>query len=242
MIRYDHTLVDLTSNFFVLLQTWKFIYMIIHSAWSLVWIFMKERVKDRNSDSQWKTQPISCNRVMKICKWLKEVLYYLHTVPWLCILLLLFGFFHYHLHSGCLNNSTTNTITSDILQHKQTSHYMIVPCPVIKFNIFINLLKISSDHISYLLKLIINLIYIRSIFTYKKIHVEQIQLALCVDRIVWQIFFKKYYCLSEISFWLPCKQCRSRSASFWRSWLFRIFTVFKQFRNWFMWERLVLTC
>ena len=26
-------------------QMWKFIYIIIHSGWSLVWIFMKERVK-----------------------------------------------------------------------------------------------------------------------------------------------------------------------------------------------------
>ena len=26
-------------------QTWKFIYIIIHSGWSLAWIFMKERVK-----------------------------------------------------------------------------------------------------------------------------------------------------------------------------------------------------
>ena len=44
VIRYDPTLVDLTSNFFVLcnVQTWKFNYIIIHSGWSLAWIFMKE--------------------------------------------------------------------------------------------------------------------------------------------------------------------------------------------------------
>ena len=33
------------------------------------------------------------------------------------------------------------------------------------------------------------------------------------------------YDLSEITFWLPCKHCRSRSASFFRSWLIRIYTV-----------------
>ena len=43
MIRYDPTLVDLTSNFYV--QAWKFIYIIIQSGWSLAWIFIKERVK-----------------------------------------------------------------------------------------------------------------------------------------------------------------------------------------------------
>ena len=45
MIRCDPTLVDLTSNFFVLCRKLKFIKMIIHSGWSLTWIFMKERVK-----------------------------------------------------------------------------------------------------------------------------------------------------------------------------------------------------
>ena len=44
MIRYDLTLVDLTSFLFYV-QTWKFIYIISHSGWSLAWIFMKERVK-----------------------------------------------------------------------------------------------------------------------------------------------------------------------------------------------------
>ena len=31
--------------------------------------------------------------------------------------------------------------------------------------------------------------------------------------------------LSELTFWFPCKQCGSRSASFFRSWLIRIYTV-----------------
>ena len=45
MIRYDPTLVDLTSNFFVLCTNMNvFIYIIIHSGLSLAWIFMKERV------------------------------------------------------------------------------------------------------------------------------------------------------------------------------------------------------
>ena len=44
MIKYDDTLVDLTSNFFFYVQMWKFIYIIIYSGWSLAWIFMKERV------------------------------------------------------------------------------------------------------------------------------------------------------------------------------------------------------
>ena len=44
MIRYDPTLVDITSNFFVqCVQT--FIYIIIHSGWSKAWVFMKEKVK-----------------------------------------------------------------------------------------------------------------------------------------------------------------------------------------------------
>ena len=43
LIRYDPTLVDLTSNFFVqYTQTWIFIYISIHSGWSLAWIFMVE--------------------------------------------------------------------------------------------------------------------------------------------------------------------------------------------------------
>ena len=44
MIRYDPTLVDLTSNFFVLCTHVKVYLKIIHSGWSLAWIFMKERV------------------------------------------------------------------------------------------------------------------------------------------------------------------------------------------------------
>ena len=43
MIRYDPTLVDLTSNFFVLCTNVK-AYIIIHSGWSLACIFMKEEV------------------------------------------------------------------------------------------------------------------------------------------------------------------------------------------------------
>ena len=35
MIRYDPTLVDLTSNVFVLCTNVNFIYIIIHSGWSL---------------------------------------------------------------------------------------------------------------------------------------------------------------------------------------------------------------
>ena len=38
----DPTPVDLTSNFFVLCTNMNFIYIIIHSGWSLAWIFMKE--------------------------------------------------------------------------------------------------------------------------------------------------------------------------------------------------------
>ena len=44
MIRYDPSLVNLTNNFFALVVP-KFIYVIIHSGWSLAWIFIKERVK-----------------------------------------------------------------------------------------------------------------------------------------------------------------------------------------------------
>ena len=44
-IRYDLTLVDLTSNFFVLSTNVK-VYTLIHSWWSLASIFMKERVKE----------------------------------------------------------------------------------------------------------------------------------------------------------------------------------------------------
>ena len=62
----DPIQVDLTSNFFVLCTktkygrseptlvnslfykpTWKFIYIIIHSGWSLLWIFMKEMVNEQ---------------------------------------------------------------------------------------------------------------------------------------------------------------------------------------------------
>ena len=49
MIRYDPTLVDLTSNFFFYVQTWKFIYIIIYSGRSLAWIFMKEKVNTKSS-------------------------------------------------------------------------------------------------------------------------------------------------------------------------------------------------
>ena len=47
MIRYDPTLVNLTSIFFVLCTNMKFIfiYIIIHGGWSLAWIFMKGRIK-----------------------------------------------------------------------------------------------------------------------------------------------------------------------------------------------------
>ena len=45
MIRYDPTLVELTSNFLVLCTNVKFILWISHSGWSLAWIFMKEMVK-----------------------------------------------------------------------------------------------------------------------------------------------------------------------------------------------------
>ena len=45
MIRYDPTLVDMTKISLFYVQTWKFIYIIIHNGWSLAWIFMKERVK-----------------------------------------------------------------------------------------------------------------------------------------------------------------------------------------------------
>ena len=41
MIRNDHTLVDLISNFFVLCTNMKVNYIIIHSGWN---IFIKERV------------------------------------------------------------------------------------------------------------------------------------------------------------------------------------------------------
>ena len=46
MIRYDPTLVDLASYFFVLCTNLKvFLYtVIIHSGWSFAWIFMKEMV------------------------------------------------------------------------------------------------------------------------------------------------------------------------------------------------------
>ena len=46
MIRYDPTLVDMTSVFFLFhVQRQKLIYIIIiHSGWSLAWIFMKERL------------------------------------------------------------------------------------------------------------------------------------------------------------------------------------------------------
>ena len=51
MIRYDPTLVELTSNFcvYMYVQTWKFIYKSIDSGWSLARIFMTERVKDWNN-------------------------------------------------------------------------------------------------------------------------------------------------------------------------------------------------
>ena len=39
------------SLFYV--QTWKFIYIIIHSGWSLAWIFMKERVKGALQYMRW---------------------------------------------------------------------------------------------------------------------------------------------------------------------------------------------
>ena len=45
MIRYDPTIADLTSNFFVLCTNMKVTNIIIHSGWSLASIFMKERVK-----------------------------------------------------------------------------------------------------------------------------------------------------------------------------------------------------
>ena len=35
IIRFDPTLADLTSNFLFYVQTWKLIYMIIQSRWSL---------------------------------------------------------------------------------------------------------------------------------------------------------------------------------------------------------------
>ena len=42
MVRYDPTLRDLTSKFFVLCTDVKVYYIIIHSGWSLARIFMKE--------------------------------------------------------------------------------------------------------------------------------------------------------------------------------------------------------
>ena len=45
MIRYDPTLVNLTRNFFVPCTNVKvYLYIIIHSGWSLAWILMKEMV------------------------------------------------------------------------------------------------------------------------------------------------------------------------------------------------------
>ena len=51
-------LMDLTSNFFNLMiytqivPTWKFIYINIHSGWSLAWIFMKQRVNLQHSSNK----------------------------------------------------------------------------------------------------------------------------------------------------------------------------------------------
>ena len=44
--KYDPTLVDLTSSSLFYIQMWKFIHIIIHSGWSLVWIFMKLTLKE----------------------------------------------------------------------------------------------------------------------------------------------------------------------------------------------------
>ena len=51
VIRYNPTLVDLslTSNFLILIQKWTFIYIIIHSGWSLAWMFKKQRANKFHS-------------------------------------------------------------------------------------------------------------------------------------------------------------------------------------------------
>ena len=49
------------------------------------------------------------------------------------------------------------------------------------------------------------------------------KLIICVDKIVCQKFISNI--ISENTFLLSWKQCRSRSASFFRSWLIRIYTV-----------------
>ena len=42
------------KQFLFCVQTWKFIYIIIHTGWNLAWIFMKERVKStKNSSWLW---------------------------------------------------------------------------------------------------------------------------------------------------------------------------------------------
>ena len=57
MIRYDHTLVDLISHFFVLCTNVKFICIIIHSGWSLALIFMNERVnQSKHKTGYYKTR------------------------------------------------------------------------------------------------------------------------------------------------------------------------------------------
>ena len=64
--------------------TWKFIYIIIHSGWSLAWIFMKERVKFwiSNKESSIWISGLTYHSYQKIIDWWQQTYTDQSTAHW----------------------------------------------------------------------------------------------------------------------------------------------------------------